>query len=1109
MNSPTNKKSRLKIEGRQRTRLTRKQIVILSTGLFLMLVGSFTIFINLRQTEKAYAAVNGEYRSAGSGAWNLLTTWQKYSGGAWGLALTVPDSTSNIITIQSGHTVTATANFKADQVVVSSGATLVINSGVTFTVANGTATDLDVSGTVTNAGTITKNPSATINFKSSGKYQHNYTTTAGTIPGATWTSGSTCEIIGYTSNASAPSGFQSFSNFTWNCPSQNKDLVLNGGLMTVNGILNIVSTGSKSLTLAAANSTLSVGGDLNMSGGNVVLQSQSGGTYTLTVGGNINHSGGTFTALNNSNSRATVNLTGNLNISAGTWSVASNDNTRSTLTISGNYSQSGGANNMLTGKNSSVTTTLTGNFSLTAGTLDCGSQNNDTTVFNLRGNYSHTGGTLSMNSSSSSYAQMIFSKTGRQTFTASVNTVTGNVDFRVNNNSILSFGTNVMTGRDFTLFAGGEIEIGSPAGITSTSASGNVQCTTRSFNTGADYVYNGSSAQAAGDGLPATVRDLTLNNSNGLTIAANVAVSGILTFTAGKITTGSNELQVTNASTTSISGYSNAKYVIGNLRRTVNASGTYDFPLGTAAYYEILTLKLTSTSGFSSVLAGFTSADPLNPSYPLSNITVSGVDMSDLLDYGYWSLAPNTPMTGGSFNVDVDEQGFTNSIIDGNLFSLLTRLNSSSAWTSSGTHSDNTQSYSGGIVAAARTTMNTFGDYAIGFGDFPAFTSSSLQSGTDGQIGAIYIFPNVMRGVDAWVEILDKQGGATLDNIDDQSTGYKACFQPFINYAPTSDGYFDWKIRFKKNGTSTDTTLRKLTATGVDVDGGVSSGKTIREYIEATMPTSYSLDPATTLTITNNSGRYRATGSTVTVSNIDTTAHEAMYELYYTNVNSIYYRTGATSTYTSNQIRQTSLYFKSFNLSVRNIALPIKLMYFNAQLRNEIVELDWATAAEINNDFFTVEKSTDGISFEPVLTMRGAGNSTSTLTYSATDPNPLSGYSFYRLKQTDYDGHYSYSEVQTVKTKGGSALQEALDVKSVFPNPFIERIGMNVILKEAGLAKLILQNEAGKEISSRTIEVTEGYNTVDFDNLGDLPKGIYFITIQFKDLRITKNIVKS
>ncbi|MBK9026312.1 MAG: hypothetical protein IPL69_20860 [Saprospiraceae bacterium] len=130
--------------------MTRKQIVILSTGLFLMLIGSFTIFINLRQTEKAYAAVNGEYRSAGSGAWNFAYHLAKIQWWCLGLALTVPDSTSNIITIQSGHTVTATANFKADQVVVSSGATLVINSGVTFTVRNGTATDLDVSGTVTN-----------------------------------------------------------------------------------------------------------------------------------------------------------------------------------------------------------------------------------------------------------------------------------------------------------------------------------------------------------------------------------------------------------------------------------------------------------------------------------------------------------------------------------------------------------------------------------------------------------------------------------------------------------------------------------------------------------------------------------------------------------------------------------------------------------------------------------------------------------------------------------------------------------------------------------------------------------------------------------------------
>ena len=175
-----------------------------------------TIYFNLDNSTVSYAAVSGEYRSAGSGNWNLITTWQKYNGSAWLPAVTVPDSSSNIITIQSGHNVTVTANQKADQLVVSSGGTLALNSGVTLTVSNGTGTDMSVSGTFVNAGTVTIRTGAAINFSSTGKYQHNFTTTAGTIPTATWSSGSTCEIIGYTSNPTAPSGIQTFSNFTWN-----------------------------------------------------------------------------------------------------------------------------------------------------------------------------------------------------------------------------------------------------------------------------------------------------------------------------------------------------------------------------------------------------------------------------------------------------------------------------------------------------------------------------------------------------------------------------------------------------------------------------------------------------------------------------------------------------------------------------------------------------------------------------------------------------------------------------------------------------------------------------------------------------------------------------
>lgn len=1084
-----------------------RQFTIVAGSMLVVLFIGLTIYFNLNNSTVSYAAVSGEYRSAGSGNWNLLTTWQKYNGSSWGLALTPPDSTANIITIQSGHNVTITANQKADQIVVNSGGTLTLNSGVTLTVANGASTDLSVSGTFVNAGTVTINSGATINFTSTGKYQHNFTNTAGTIPTATWSSGSACEVVGYTSNSSAPSGIQAFSNFTWNCPSQSNDIRLGGALTTINSNFNVISTGSKSLQLATTNSTLSVGGDLTISGGSLKCQNQDNTTYTLTVSGNFSQSAGSFNLLNSKNCTGIFNVSGNYSLSGGTWIVTSNDNNTINSIISGNYSQTGGTNNCMLGKSERTNLTVNGNFSLSSGTFAMGNDNSDTAIVNLKGNYSHTGGTLSMNGGGS-YAQMIFCKSGRQTFTASGNTVSGSVDFIVNNGSTLSLGTNIVNGRNFTLQSGGTLELGSTEGITSSGATGNIQVSgSRTFSTTGDYTYNGSSAQVTGSGLPSGVRNLTLNNSAGLTLTAGTTVSNTITLTSGKITTGSYELAVSNTSTGSIVS-SSSNYVIGNLRRSVSASGTYLFPLGTSSKYESATLALTGIAGFSSVLGSFTNADPLNPSYPLSSITVSGVDMTDLLDYGYWTFTPNATLSAGTYTVTMAETGYSNAPTDNSIISLLQRNNASSAWASTGTHNDNTQSVSGGTVTAVRSALNTFGQFAIAFGEFPSFSTSSLYSGTDGQIGAIYVFPNVTRGVDAWVQIMDIQGGATLDNIDDQSTGYKACFQPFINYATNREGYFDWKIMFKKAGTATDTTLRKLTATGVDVDGSSSSGKQIREYIEATMPTSYSLDPATTLTITNNNGRYRALGGTGTFSSIDTANHTAMYELYYTNVNTIYYRTGSISTYSSIETRQTSLYFKSFNLSVRNIALPIELMYFKASYKDKTVNLNWATASEVNNDYFTIERSPDGITFEPIQMIRGAGNSTSVRDYSWTDSDPLEGYSFYRLKQTDYDGHYTYSDVETIKSKGGSSLEEAFEIKSIFPNPFSDHINVDFLTQQGGEAEITLLSETGSIVASTKMEVHDGYNNGGIDNLGNLPKGTYILTLFFDEYKVSKKVVK-
>jgi hypothetical protein len=94
--------------------------------------------------------------------------------------------------------------------------------------------------------------------------------------------------------------------------------------------------------------------------------------------------------------------------------------------------------------------------------------------------------------------------------------------------------------------------------------------------------------------------------------------------------------------------------------------------------------------------------------------------------------------------------------------------------------------------------------------------------------------------------------------------------------------------------------------------------------------------------------------------------------------------------------------------------LPISLIGFTAKPEGTYVRLDWATANERNNDFFTVERSADGDLFSPVLEVPGAGFSDLPLSYTDLDRSPLQGVSYYRLRQTDRDGASALSSVVSV-----------------------------------------------------------------------------------------------
>jgi hypothetical protein len=162
--------------------------------------------------------------------------------------------------------------------------------------------------------------------------------------------------------------------------------------------------------------------------------------------------------------------------------------------------------------------------------------------------------------------------------------------------------------------------------------------------------------------------------------------------------------------------------------------------------------------------------------------------------------------------------------------------------------------------------------------------------------------------------------------------------------------------------------------------------------------------------------------------------------------------------------------------------LPIELLYFEAQPYYESsankVLLIWETATEINNDYFTIERSKDAIHFDELCKIKGAGNSYHNISYQFIDENPYEGISYYRLKQTDYDGRFKYSFIRaiTIKFERGGRY-------SVYPNPSYGTFTLQT--KEAGVFEIL--DITGRLLNTYTINNhTETIHT-------NLPTGIYFI----------------
>ena len=187
------------------------------------------------------------------------------------------------------------------------------------------------------------------------------------------------------------------------------------------------------------------------------------------------------------------------------------------------------------------------------------------------------------------------------------------------------------------------------------------------------------------------------------------------------------------------------------------------------------------------------------------------------------------------------------------------------------------------------------------------------------------------------------------------------------------------------------------------------------------------------------------------------------------------------------------------DITFTNLApLPVELIDFNAKAAEKEVKLDWTTATEINNDYFTVERSLDGRTFEKIATIAGQGNTSEISRYFHADKNPATGINYYRLKQTDFDGQFAYSDIKTVEFKAKNHIE-------VYPTLVQNNITIETNDESSISTSVEVRDLTGRIIKSLRLADQSSKHEI---MLNELVPGNYFITIFNEENIETFKIIK-
>ena len=482
------------------------------------------------------------------------------------------------------------------------------------------------------------------------------------LPLATWSTESTCLISGITtasfSNITAD---PSFGNLIWDCPGQ---------------------TGVRLFTTANTTFTITVKGDME-----------------------IRNTNGNATSLTNGNNTKTLRIEGDLTIGDGTNSAIFN-------------LKSGGSGTTIVNLGGNLT--VNQNSTLTATDTDLGTVN-----FGYSGAIGKPsvtwGGSGTYTNTNINYVVQN-NPTGKQVTLAGFNgnsiTIPAGRSVQVSSGATLNTSTQTISGLGtFNLNAGGILGIGHPNGLNA-----NITITTQTFNAtaaGTTFLYNGTAAQITGTNLPATVSNLRINNTLGVTLSGNRTVSEVLTMSNGNVTTGAFTLTLSNPIVGSLNHA--AGWIIGRFERAISTVPLTDylFPVGTSSFYRPASFNFASISAITNVTTEFIES----PLAGFTSYTDGVISLDNPFTEGFWRIRSSS-LPAVNYSLTLTGNGFTSFPVNERT-RITGRDNADPTWRALGAHG----SQSGSLLSrSAITTLNTTSvDFGFASGCFPAMMGYSYE----------------------------------------------------------------------------------------------------------------------------------------------------------------------------------------------------------------------------------------------------------------------------------------------------------------------------------------------------------------------------------------------